>query len=262
MSCPCRGWRLWHSRAAHAGAAWRAGGLRAAAANPAAHVHHGRAGDGEKAPGTVSKLAVRDIQCSPCQLSCPGEPRPHLNFSTSTSGASSSALRVMRGSSPQPVRCLLLEAPWEQIILRAAGGPLASTPLCGGAVNGRAPGGPGDGTHLGSCGSSSLALCRATDLCHTWSSGKVERDEDPVWGVAPSPCPITRVADAGNHLWCPQQLRHMSWAGPAAGGGHATSKDAPLSTAPCWLLTSWGQPAGHFPWRSSFSGLSPALEWY
>lgn len=44
-------------------------------------VHHGGAGNSEKAQGSVSKPAVKDLQRSPQQLPCPCEPWLHLNVS-------------------------------------------------------------------------------------------------------------------------------------------------------------------------------------
>ena len=59
--------------------------LHCPAASPTIHVHHGGAGNSEKAQETVSKLAVKDVQRSPHQLSCPREPRLHLNVSRQVS---------------------------------------------------------------------------------------------------------------------------------------------------------------------------------
>lgn len=88
VSCPCRGWPdpaaavlclpgdSLESRRALC-PPWS----RRPAASPTVHVHHGRGGNSEKAQGTVSQLAVKDVQRSPRKLSCPGEPRLHLSVS-------------------------------------------------------------------------------------------------------------------------------------------------------------------------------------
>lgn len=251
------------------GTAWRAGGSlcppwrHRPAASPTVHVHHGRGGNSKKAQGTVFRLAAKDVQRSPRQLSCPGEPRLHLSVSRPVPAGplpNHCGWAKRDQLQPQPALCLLLETPWEQISLRTSGGSLVSIPLSPGAANGRAPGCSGDCTHQGTCCSNSPSLCKAPPSLPFPGQWQGRLGRGPGVGVSSISLPDREGGRRGQPSLAspaaPARVPGWTCSRVRAATGCSHIQGCPVERSSVLVPDIVGTAGGTFP----LSGLSPALE--
>jgi len=141
-------------------------------------------------------------------------------FQTNAIGASPQAQWVRRGQYPsQPAPCLLLETRSEHIGLRAVLAPRSAPLHLRGLRTAERPGALGTAPTRAPAAPAPRPLAKPPIFAPPGVVARWSGTRSRHGGFAPSPCLIAGAADAGNHLCCPQQLRHTSRAGPQLSEG-------------------------------------------